>query len=69
MSEPRRTAPRRGPGHGHGPMMAGEKAKNFKGSSKKLLSYLRPFWVPMIFVMICAAAYTVFSIAGPKVLA
>lgn len=68
MSEPRH-GPRRGPGPGHGPMMAGEKAKNFKGSSKKLLSYLRPFWVPMIFVMLFAAASTVFSIAGPKVLA
>ncbi|MGI6255116.1 MAG: ABC transporter ATP-binding protein [Acutalibacter sp.] len=70
MSEPN-TAPRRGPGHGpgHGPMMVGEKAKNFKGSSKKLLSYLRPFWLPLIFVMLFAAASTVFSIVGPKVLA
>ena len=70
MSEPK-NVPRRGPGHGpgHGPMMVGEKAKNFKGSSKKLLSYLRPFWLPMVFVMLFAAASTVFSIVGPKVLA
>ncbi len=66
MSEPQ-TRPPRGPHRG--PVMAGEKAKNFKGSSKKLLAYLRPFWVPMIFVMVFAAASTVFSIAGPKVLA
>ena len=66
MSEPRR-APHGGPHRGL--VMAGEKAKNFKGSSKKLLAYLRPFWVPMIFVMVFAAASTVFSIAGPKVLA
>ena len=66
MSEPRR-APHGGPHRG--PVMAGGKAKNFKGSSKKLLAYLRPFWVPMIFVMVFAAASTVFSIAGPKVLA
>ena len=66
MSEPRR-APHGGPHRG--PVMAGEKAKNFKGSSKKLLAYLRPVWVPMIFVMVFAAASTVFSIAGPKVLA
>ena len=66
MSEPRR-APHGGPHRG--PVMAGEKAKNFKGRSKKLLAYLRPFWVPMIFVMVFAAASTVFSIAGPKVLA
>lgn len=63
MSEPRR-APHGGPHRG--PVMAGEKAKNFKGSSKKLLAYLRPFWVPMIFVMVFAAASTVFSIAGPR---
>ena len=56
------------PRHG-GPAMAGEKAKNFKGSSKRLLKYLRPFWVPVIFVMLFAAASTVFSILGPKVLA
>ena len=56
------------PRHG-GPAMAGEKAKNFKGSSKRLLKYLRPFWVPVIFVMLFAAASTVFSIVGPKVLA
>ena len=66
MSQPRHTlrgGPHRGPG------MAGEKAKNFKGSSKRLLQYLRPFWLPVAFVMAFAAASTVFSIAGPKVLA
>ena len=51
------------PRHG-GPAMAGEKAKNFKGSSKRLLKYLRPFWVPVIFVMLFAAASTVFSIGA-----
>lgn len=67
-------APRRGPMGGHGPMgggrmMGGVKAKNFKGSSKKLLSYLKPFRLAMIFVMVFAAVSTVFNIAGPKVLA
>ena len=66
MSAPRQ-APRRGPHRG--PMAPVEKAKNFKGSSKKLLRYLRPFWLPVIFVMVFAAASTVFSIAGPRVLA
>ena len=66
---------RRGPMGGHGPMGGGRmmaggvKAKNFKGSSKKLLSYLKPFKWPMIFVMGFAALSTVFNIAGPKVLA
>lgn len=63
----RNNAPRpRGPG---GPMAGGEKAKNFKGSARKLLSYLKPFRVPMILVMVFAAASTVFNIGGPKVLA
>ena len=57
-----------GPG-GHGPMMAGEKAKNFKGSFRKLLSYLKPFRLALVFVMVFAAVSTVFNIAGPKVLA
>ena len=61
MSQPRHT-PRGGPHRGPG--MAGEKAKNFKGSSKRLLQYLRPFWLPVAFVMAFAAASTVFSIAA-----
>ena len=41
MSEPKRNAPRpHGPGRG---MMPTEKAKDFKGSFKKLISYLSPF--------------------------
>ncbi len=51
------------------PGTPGVKAKNFKGSSRKLLSYLKPFRLPMIFVMAFAAASTVFNIGGPKVLA
>ena len=66
MSQPRHT-PHGGPRRG--PAMGGEKAKNFKGSSKKLLRYLRPFWLPLALVMVFAGASTVFSIAGPKVLA
>ena len=61
-----------GPMHGHGPggrMMMGEKAKNFKGSTRKLLSYLKPFHWAIIMVLLCAAVSTVFTIVGPKVLA
>lgn len=58
--------------HGHGSggrMMMGEKAKNFKGSTRKLLSYLKPFHWAIIMVLLCAAVSTVFTIVGPKVLA
>lgn len=57
----------RGPmGHGHG--MVTEKAKDFKGSTKKLIKYLGRYWAAIIAVMIFAAVSTVFSVAGPKVM-
>lgn len=59
--------PRRGPhGPGGGPPM--EKAKDFKGTIRKLLSYVKPFKAAIIAVMIFAIGSTIFNIAGPKVL-
>ena len=50
MSEPKRNAPRpHGPGRG---MMPTEKAKDFKGSFKKLISYLSPFKFKILIVVI-----------------
>ena len=67
MSEPKRNAPRpHGPGRG---MMPTEKAKDFKGSFKKLISYLSPFKFKILIVVIFAAFSTVFTIVGPKILA
>ena len=57
-----------GPGHGGG-MAPGEKAKDFKGSGKKLLKYLKPYRVMVIIVMVFAVLSTVFNIVGPKILA
>lgn len=57
----------RGPMGGRG-MMPGEKAKNFKGSIGKLLSYIGTYKVAIIFVMIFAAGSTIFNVAGPKIL-
>ncbi len=45
-----------------------EKAKNFKQTMKTLIGYLRPFYLPLIFVIIFAIGSTVFAIAGPKIL-
>lgn len=59
---------------GHGPMgggrgmMPGEKAKDFKGTIRKLLKHVGKYKIAVIFVMIFAAGSTVFSIIGPKVL-
>ena len=58
---------RRG-GMGRGPMGAGEKAKDFKGTMKKLWDYIREYRVGLFFVMVFAICSTVFSIAGPKIL-
>ena len=55
-------------GRGAAGMMPGEKAKKFKGTMAKLLRYLSRFLPAIITVLVCAAASTVFSIFGPKVL-
>ena len=60
---------RRGPmGHGHGPAMAGEKAKDLKGTMVKLLKYIRKYYVPILFVIVFAIASTIFNIVGPTIL-
>lgn len=58
---------RRGSG-GHGGMMPGEKAKDFKGTSRKILAYIGRYKIAIVLVMICAVAGTIFNIVGPKVL-
>ncbi|SHM65816.1 ABC transporter ATP-binding protein [Ruminococcus flavefaciens] len=47
----------------------GEKPKNFKGSMKKLISYLGAYKIAIFIVMILAAVATVFSVVGPKIMA
>lgn len=56
----------RGPGGG-GPMamMPGAKAKDFKGTFKKLLSYIRPYLILLAIVAVFAILGTVFSLVGP----
>ena len=57
------------PRHGHmGPGGANEKAKDFKGTLKKLLHYMSIFKVQMAFIVIFAICGTVFDIVGPKIL-
>ncbi len=45
-----------------------DKAKDFKGTMKKLLNYLSPFKIGMILVTIFAVGSSIFSIVGPKIL-
>ena len=53
---------RRGPG---API---EKAKDFKGTMKKLLQYLGAYKISIVAVIIFAIGSTVFNIVGPKIL-
>lgn len=65
----------RGP-FGRGPMGGGpmggmgkvEKAKDFKKTMKTLLSYLKPYRLAILIVVIFAIGSSAFSIVGPKIL-
>lgn len=59
--------PGAGHGPGHGPMSF-EKAKDFKGTMRKLVSYLAKYKIRFVIMMIFAVASTIFSIVGPTIL-
>ena len=44
-----------------------EKAKDLKGTLKKLLHYMSVFKVQMFFIVIFAICGTAFTIVGPKI--
>ncbi len=57
--------------HGHGPgghMMPGEKAKDFKGSTGRLLRYMGAYRYGLLAVLLFAVGGTAFQILGPKIL-
>ncbi|AYB47610.1 ABC transporter ATP-binding protein [Paenibacillus lautus] len=73
MSEKKRGGHPRGPGGPfgggpHGPGMAGEKAKDFKGTFRRLTRYLKPHTGKLMIVLIAAILSTIFSIVSPKIL-
>ena len=51
-----------------GRMGTGEKAKDFKGTVKKLIKYLSDFRWQMLMVLVFAIGSTIFAIASPKIL-
>ena len=60
---------RRPHGHGHGRhLMPDEKAKDFKGTLRKIIAYLGAYKIALVFVVIFALGGTIFNIIGPKVL-
>ncbi len=63
--------PQHGPGAGGpmgGMMRGGEKAKDFKGTMRKLIQRLSKYWLAFGLVFILAVGSTAFMIAGPKIL-
>jgi len=61
-------APKGHGGPGGGKMRVVEKPKNFSKAMKQLISYLKVFWLPIIFVFIFAISSTIFLIVSPKLL-
>ena len=52
-----------------GPMVKSvDKARDFKGTIKKLINYIKEYRIALTLVMIFAALSTIFSIMGPKIL-
>ena len=56
------------PKHKGGPPIAMEKAKDFKGTVKKLWRYLSKYKIALIIVILFTIASTIFSVIGPKIL-
>ena len=65
MSENNTNIRRPGPGARR---MMGEKAKDFRGSIRKLVRYMSEYRLKFAVMILCALAGTVFAIVGPKIL-
>lgn len=56
-------------GHGGPPGKPVEKAKDFKGTVKKLLKLIAPFKIKFILIVFLAACSSLFAVIGPSILA
>lgn len=61
-------APKRGPMGRRDPGAPTEKAKNFKGTMKQLIAYMRPYYLNIIVSMLFAVLSVIFMVVGPKIL-
>jgi ATP-binding cassette subfamily B protein len=74
MADERKTVqpgvlPMRGPRPGGHPIgIPAEKARDFKGTLKRLIAYLRPYLLPMMIVLGLTITATVLTIIAPKIL-
>ena len=64
----RRPQDRGGGPMGPGMMRSGEKAKDFRGTLKKLVQYMKKYQILILVVFCFAAAGALFAIIGPKIL-
>ena len=49
-------------------MRPDDKAKNFSGTIRKLVSYMKPYYVQIILILLFAVSSTVCTIIAPKIL-
>ncbi|MBR2810746.1 MAG: ABC transporter ATP-binding protein, partial [Solobacterium sp.] len=49
-------------------MVAGEKAKNFKGTIVKLFRYMKPYYLQIVIIVLFSVGSTIFGIVGPRIL-
>ena len=54
-------------GRGRGPQMSNEKAKDFKGTMKKLFNYIKPFKFTFLIGILCAVVSVCIMVIGPKI--
>ena len=69
MNRPLPPPGKHGPGGPGGPGRPVEKAKDFKGTVKKLINLISPFKFKFIMIVILAACSSLFAVVGPSVLA
>lgn len=68
MADNKTSMPRRRGMHGRGMGTPVEKAKDFKGTLRKLIAYVSKYHIAIILVALFTIGSTVFNIVGPKVL-
>lgn len=66
MSNQKQSNRPRGP-MGHGMRGGGEKAKDFKGTMKKLFNYIKPFKFTFLIGILCAVVSVCIMVVGPKI--
>ena len=63
-----RRGPGMGGGHGRGGRMIIAKPRDFRGTFRKLLRFMRPHWAGMVTIILLAGATTVASSLSPKIM-